>query len=765
MPPLAPTPSPVLPAEKVFPIQIGSRVFRLSGASIMSDAPLYIDRDPEIFAEIARHLQGYYIQPSDGVQYARLFADAQFYSLPRLTAQLFESDIAIEIGFCNLRVPRSLLTAPNNSPNYFTHAIALSFASTEQVFPGLERNGLLRPPAIRPLRIDNRDPEIFNELLRILSGYDVEIRDEAHRSALLRDSRYYQFRGVEQKLIPHEIGYNLARRKDEITLRLDHIKRQGLRFARDGSQTGAVGNGDSNVTGRSEWVQYSRPSTHDAAYELVVQIDGGGLVLDTANMRLVPHGALRGKLGSFVDAVKRRFNESFSPAGSTTTASMSPGPGPGTSRMSAPMSVASGVGGVRPLSPSTSPAPTLQSAATPVIAASMPANYAQLDQYQFPPPQPQQQQQQQQQQQRRQQQGQQRPYTPAQEIAAIPVQFSRETAVTVDGHGFEFGMAGATAVATSTAATTTSGPSSAIPTPASATAATPVMGFPHGVHFGSPATTASTPSPPSPTPTSNPVILAADPLHVQSTGSSYMAPYLASSGGQNQSLKRPRPSDFETEMALRGLSTDQFGTVMQQTRQGREYAAVITHHGQGQGQGQMQSHPHPHPQPPPQAQVKGQGQPGVTGTPSPVAQPVVPASPAVSTSVGLAGPQSAPLTASIMTTASTAAGMIPAGADRASGATTMQRVTAAKPRGPWIINTSQWRVRVRMAPTSRANGSGSGDGQTPHAPATATAVATSAADVPVDIALDKVEVTFVAVKIEAFTGERGRNKQRRFLGR
>lgn len=86
-----------LPSEKVFSIQIGSELFRLSGASIASDgrwispltlcdrklippiAPsyfshffeeqlrqsdassirtLYIDRDPDTFHEIARHLQG-----------------------------------------------------------------------------------------------------------------------------------------------------------------------------------------------------------------------------------------------------------------------------------------------------------------------------------------------------------------------------------------------------------------------------------------------------------------------------------------------------------------------------------------------------------------------------------------------------------------------------------------------------------------------------------------------------------------------------------
>lgn len=72
--------NPVLQPEKVFPIQIGSEVFRLSGASISSDSPsyftqffeeqlrnnedgssirpLYIDRDPDTFRDIARHLQG-----------------------------------------------------------------------------------------------------------------------------------------------------------------------------------------------------------------------------------------------------------------------------------------------------------------------------------------------------------------------------------------------------------------------------------------------------------------------------------------------------------------------------------------------------------------------------------------------------------------------------------------------------------------------------------------------------------------------------------
>jgi hypothetical protein len=128
-------PPSILQPERVFPIQIGSELFRLSGASISSDgemapsscafseyvltveAPsyftqffeqqlreneesgnirtLYIDRDPATFRDVARHLQGYsaaswvldrlttagyHIKPRDGNHFVKLFADAQFYS-------------------------------------------------------------------------------------------------------------------------------------------------------------------------------------------------------------------------------------------------------------------------------------------------------------------------------------------------------------------------------------------------------------------------------------------------------------------------------------------------------------------------------------------------------------------------------------------------------------------------------------------------------------------------------------------------------------
>ncbi|KAM6536899.1 hypothetical protein FALCPG4_002875 [Fusarium falciforme] len=122
----------ILPHERVFPIQIGSELFKLSGASLSSDAPsyfsqyflcqlksaeergdetgaairtLYIDRDPVIFRDISLHLQGYHVSPRDGEHFVRLFSDAQFYSLPKLISQLYEESIFICIGHREFQIP------------------------------------------------------------------------------------------------------------------------------------------------------------------------------------------------------------------------------------------------------------------------------------------------------------------------------------------------------------------------------------------------------------------------------------------------------------------------------------------------------------------------------------------------------------------------------------------------------------------------------------------------------------------------------------
>ncbi|KAI9838047.1 MAG: hypothetical protein M1819_006201 [Sarea resinae] len=307
---------PILPAERVFPIQIGSELFRLSGASISSDAPsyfsqfferqlhenedgnairtLYIDRDPVTFRDIALHLQGYYIKPRDGSHYVKLFADAQFYSLPRLISQLFSSEIFIQIGEKHFQIPRDIFSSPGNSPNFFSLGFALFFSSPERVFPGLERAGLLRPPSIQPPCVPHRSPEIFADLLHLLRDYPLHVRDEDHRAELLRDCRYFHLKGLEQKLIPHRISYNLKRGKQEIMIRLEDLRQSGVSFASEASADG--------------WVNYARPFTDDTSYELVLEIGGECTRVDLRTMRAEIHGQSKARITSLFQIVANKMN-------------------------------------------------------------------------------------------------------------------------------------------------------------------------------------------------------------------------------------------------------------------------------------------------------------------------------------------------------------------------------------------------------------------------------------------------------------------------
>ncbi|KAM7212811.1 hypothetical protein V8F06_011799 [Rhypophila decipiens] len=279
----------ILPHERVFPIQIGCELFKLSGASISSDAPsyfsqyfenqirqaqengedigtairtLYIDRDPVTFRDISLHLQGYHVQPRDATHFVRLFADAQFYSLPKLMSQLYEESVFTSVGHREFQIPRELFSDPGNTPNFFSLGFAIFFSTPEDLFPGLDREGLLRPPSIMPPSVPQRSAETFAELLHLLRGYPVNIRSETHRAELLRDARYFNFKGLEQRLIPHNISYNQSRNRDEIVLRLRDILKSGI----------TIGPEPTNLDPLAGWVTYARPYVDDKPYELVLEI-------------------------------------------------------------------------------------------------------------------------------------------------------------------------------------------------------------------------------------------------------------------------------------------------------------------------------------------------------------------------------------------------------------------------------------------------------------------------------------------------------------
>ncbi|KAH7224881.1 hypothetical protein BKA60DRAFT_593256 [Fusarium oxysporum] len=261
----------ILPHERVFPIQIGSELFKLSGASLSSDAPsyfsqyfvcqlesakerndesssairtLYIDRDPVIFRDISLHLQGYHVQPRDGEHF------------------LYEESIFISIGHREFQIPREIFNDPGNSPNYFSLGFAAFFSRPDDLFPGLDREGLIRPPSILPPSVPKRSADTFAELLHFLRGYPIRIRDEAHRQDLLSDARYFHFKGLEQRLIPHSLSYNQATRRDEIVLRLENIQKSGVSVF------------ISNTDPLTGFVQYARPYVDEKPAELVLEIGG-----------------------------------------------------------------------------------------------------------------------------------------------------------------------------------------------------------------------------------------------------------------------------------------------------------------------------------------------------------------------------------------------------------------------------------------------------------------------------------------------------------
>ncbi|KAI9863300.1 MAG: hypothetical protein M1813_003742 [Trichoglossum hirsutum] len=220
--------------------------------------------------------------------------------VPRLISQLFESEIFIQIGNRHFQIPRDIFSSPGDSPNFFSLGFAVFFSSPSEVFPGLNREGLLRPPSILPPSVPNRSADVFAELLHMLRGYPLHIRDDDHRAALLRDCRYFHLRGLEQKLIPHHISFNFKRNRSEIVIRLEDIRQSGISFV-----------GDSSPADRSPssgWVNYARPFVDDTSYELILEVAGESTKIDFRSMRAEFVGQARARISSLFQVIANKMN-------------------------------------------------------------------------------------------------------------------------------------------------------------------------------------------------------------------------------------------------------------------------------------------------------------------------------------------------------------------------------------------------------------------------------------------------------------------------
>lgn len=220
--------------------------------------------------------------------------------VPRLIDQLFESEIFIQIGQQHFQIPKDIFSDPGNSPNFFSLGFAVFFSSPGEVFPGLDRRGLLRPPSITPPYVPGRSAETFAQLIHMLRGYPLHISNETHRAELLRDCRYFHLRGLEQKLIAYDISYNLERQQNEICLRIEDVKPSGISYKAEEAEN------EQDINGG--WVRYARPFVDDDSFELVVEIGGETTSLDLDDMRLDFHGLAKARVSSLLQVIANKMN-------------------------------------------------------------------------------------------------------------------------------------------------------------------------------------------------------------------------------------------------------------------------------------------------------------------------------------------------------------------------------------------------------------------------------------------------------------------------
>lgn len=274
-----PTVPSILPHENVYSIQVGYKLFRLSGLSLSSDAPsyftkyfespenedkvLFFDRNPLIFEKIYNHLQGYSISIKDDVEFIHLYSDCFYFGLKRLQKILIEQDIFANIGGVTFKIPQSLVNTPGNSPNFFTINYDRLLIDNLNL---IESKNMLRPPPQTPPAVSNRSSQLFQDLLEFSRGNSIIVKNDDHRSLLIKEARYYRFLELEQKLIKHKITP-----LGDIIININDVARKGL--VNESSRE------------NEKAILYSRPYIKEKPKELIFQIDGKDF--DHADIKLI----------------------------------------------------------------------------------------------------------------------------------------------------------------------------------------------------------------------------------------------------------------------------------------------------------------------------------------------------------------------------------------------------------------------------------------------------------------------------------------------
>lgn len=140
----------------------------------------------------------------------------------------------------------------------------------------------------------------------MLRGYALTIQNEDHRSQLLKDARYYNLRGLEQKLIPYTITHNIDRRISEIVIRLQDIKSSQISVLSDGRKSTDAASPNTQPS-RSGWVTYARPFIDETRHELILETSDP-MLLNLDSVRLTLFGTTRSRITGLFQTIANKLN-------------------------------------------------------------------------------------------------------------------------------------------------------------------------------------------------------------------------------------------------------------------------------------------------------------------------------------------------------------------------------------------------------------------------------------------------------------------------
>lgn len=228
----------ILPDEQIYTIQMGTELFKLTGASFNSDSPnyfteyflrnndkfnLFLDRNVVSFKRIVKHLQGYYLDIVDEDEYSMLLADSIFYRFNKLTTDIKESPYYYaNIGGKSFKFLKKIFRRDGDSNNYFQ-----VFSNT--INSEIEYRFINNKLSVVPISSNfvSRSPEYFQMLLDLLSGATLTLTPDL-RDTLIKECKYYRFQNLEQRLINVNLSTNPFSDISEIKLHLNDISSKGL---------------------------------------------------------------------------------------------------------------------------------------------------------------------------------------------------------------------------------------------------------------------------------------------------------------------------------------------------------------------------------------------------------------------------------------------------------------------------------------------------------------------------------------------------------